>query len=362
MDTENRAQRFHLMSPGLMVSRNRKTLRLLKALFFFCLLQLDYSAANSAPLPVRINIGSASVSSSAVSLWIAQEQGLFRKHGIEAQVVLIRGGPTLVASLVSGEIHLAFTSGVSLLGAAVQGIDVKMLSSISNRVSWKLIASPNIKKPQDLPGKRFGIQSIVGSTWMYTMLGLEHLGMDPKRDNITFVVIGDPVTIGHALEAGRIDAAVLDPVIVRRLMRKGFSVVADLSSANIFFPGLGLGVTRAYLQQQPEVVEKVVTALVESFAFILSPPNRATVLKTLMKHLRISEPAVAEEGYQEHVLSLNRKPYPSLEGLRNVQRLMALQNPRVANVKVEELVEDRFVRKLDESGFIDRLYGAHGVK
>lgn len=334
----------------------------LKGAVVFSLLLFNDVVVYGAPAPAKINIGTASVSSNTISLWIAQEQGLFKKHGLEAQVVAIRGGPTLVAGLVSGDIHLAFTSGVSLLGAAVQGVDLKMLTSISNRVSWKLIASPNIKKPHDLQGKRLGIQSVVGSTWMYTMLGLEHLGMDPKRDNIAFHVIGDPVTIGHALEAGKIDAAVLDPIIVRRLMRKGFSVVADLSQANIYFPGLGLGVTGTYLQRHPEIVEHAVTALIESLAFIISPTNKATVLKTLMKHLRISEQAVAEEGYQEHLLSLNRKPYPSIEGLRNVQRLMALHNPNVANLRVEDLIDTRFIRKLDESGFMDRLYSSSAGK
>ncbi|MBI2231693.1 MAG: ABC transporter substrate-binding protein, partial [Deltaproteobacteria bacterium] len=170
---------------------------------------------------IRVNIGTASVSSSALSLWIAQEQGIFAKHGIEAQVILIRGGPTLVASMVAGDIQLAFTSGVSVLGAAAQGIDVKMLSSISSRVSWKLMAAPQIKRPQDLRGKRLGVQSIVGSTWMYSMLALEHLGLEPKRDAITFLPIGDPVTTAHALEAGRIDGAVLDPALSRRLAHKG---------------------------------------------------------------------------------------------------------------------------------------------
>jgi hypothetical protein len=81
-----------------------------------------------------------------------------------------------------------------------------------------------------------------------------------------------------------------------------------------------------------------------------------------MKYLRISDPGEAEEGFQEHIMSLSRKPYLSLAGLRNVQRLMALQNPKVGSLKVEELVEDRFVRNLDESGFIDKVYGAYGMK
>src|SRR5688572_3784171 len=323
---------------------------------FITLSLLSCVVADAASTPVHINIGAASVSSSALSLWVAQEQGIFAKHGVAAQLILIRGGSTLVASLLTGEIQAAFTSGVSVLGAAAQGVDVKMLTSISSRVSWKLIASPQIKRAEELRGKRFGVQSIVGSTWMYAMLALEQLGLDPKRDNITFLPIGDAVTISHALESGRIDAAVLDPALSRRLTSKGFSQLIDLAKTNATFPGLGLGVTRSYLEQQPMTIDKTVTALTESLVFAQQPVNKSVALKILMKHLRINDPPVAEDGYQDHLVTLNRKPYPSLDGLRNAQRLMAQQNPKVAALKVEDLVDARFVRKLDESGFIDRLY------
>jgi NitT/TauT family transport system substrate-binding protein len=319
---------------------------------------LSSVVAGAATAPVRVNIGAASVSSSALSLWAAQEQGIFAKHGVEAQLILIRGGSTLVASLLTGEIQAAFTSGVSVLGAAAQGVDVKMLTSISSRVSWKLIANPQIKKTEELRGKRFGVQSIVGSTWMYAMLALEQLGLEPKRDNISFLPIGDPVTIGHALEAGRIDAAALDPTLSQRLTSKGFSQLVDLAKTNATFPGLGVGVTRAYLEQHAGAIEKLVAALTEGLVFVQQPANKPIALKILMKHLRISDPSVVENGYQDHLLTLNLKPYPSLDGLRNAQRLMAQQNPKIAALKVEELIDARFVRKLDESGFIDRLYAA----
>ena len=311
-----------------------------------------------AAAPVRVKIGTASFSSSTLSLWIAQEEEIFTKHGIEAQTILIRGGPTLVASLMVGDIDSAFTSGVSVLGAAAQGTDVKMLTSISSRVSWKLMATPQTKKAADLRGKRFGVQSIVGSTWMYSMLALEQLGLEPKRDNISFFPIGDPVTMAHALETGRIDAVVLDPVLSRGLMSKGFSLLLDLFQAKVFFPGLGLGVSRAYLEQNDSTVERVVTALTESLAFIQVPANEPIVLKSMMKNLRMTDSVAAENGYQDQLLTLNRKPYPTLEGLRNAQRLMALQNPKIAGLKMEDLIDSRFVRKLDEQGFIDKLYRA----
>ena len=292
-----------------------------------------------------------------LSIWAAQEQGLFAKHGIDAQLILIRGGSTLVASLVTGEIQMAFTSGVSVLGAAAQGVDVKMLTSISSRVGWKLVASPQIKNAADLRGKRFGVQSIVGSTWMYAMLGLEQLGLEPKRDNISFLPIGDPVVMSQALEAGRIDAAVLDPPLSRRLIGKGFSQLVDLTKTNASFPGLGVGVTRGYFDQQSATLEKTVTALTEGLAFIQIPANKPTTLRIMMKHLRINDLVAAEEGYQDLLSTLNRKPYPSIDGLRSAQRLMAQQNPKIAALKVEDLADARFVRKLDDSGFIDRLYG-----
>ena len=116
--------------------------------------------------------------------------------------------------------------------------------------------------------------------------------------------------------------------------------------------------TGSYLEQHTVAVEKLVAALTEGLVFVQQPANKSIVLKILMKHLRINDPSVAENGYQDHLLTLNRKPYPSLDGLRSAQRLMAQQNPRVAALKVDDLIDARFVRKLDDSGFIDRLYAA----
>lgn len=318
--------------------------------------------AFGAAAPVRLKLGTASITASTLTLWIAEEQGMFKKQGIEAQTVLIRGGPTMMASLVAGDTQVAFTTGVPFLGAAAQGTEFRMLTCISDKVTWKMMAVPAIKKAADLRGKRIGVQTIIGSTWMNSMLALEQLGLEPKRDHITFLPTGDPVTMARALEAGRIDAAVLDPVLSRQLGDKGFTMLVDLLRANVYFPGLGVGVTKAYLDQHADTAEKVVTALTESLAFVIQPANKPVVLKSMMKNLRMNDAAAVEEGYQDQLLTLNRKPYPSLEGLKNAQRLMGTQNPKIAAMKVEPLVEPRFVRKLDESGFIDRLYSGQAER
>jgi hypothetical protein len=110
------------------------------------------------------------------------------------------------------------------------------------------------------------------------------------------------------------------------------------------------------------VVEKVVAAMVESAAFGLAPKNKFIVLETIMNVFNVTDSAGAEEGHKQFSLTVNHKPYPSLERLRDIQRIMIPHYPRVRQLRVEELIEDRFVRKLDDSGFIDRLYSTYGVK
>lgn len=310
----------------------------------------------------KITIGVAAMSPRTIPLIIAQEQGLFAKHGLEARIVLIRGAPTLVASLISGDLEVGYTGGPAVLGAAAQGIYLRILSSISSRLTHTLIAAPNIKSAEQLRGKRMGIQSIGGSTWMHTMLALEHLGLDLKRDNISLLVIGDSVLIGQSLEAGRIDAATLDGALVRRLRSKGFTALVDLTPHNIPMVNQAIVVSPEFLQKRGDVAERILTALVDSLAFTLAPQNKAVVIKTMMKRFQFSDPAVGEEGYQDLQISIERKPFPSLDALRNVRRLMATQNPKVANVKPEELIDNRIIRKLDEIGYIDRAGAAYGLR
>jgi len=135
----------------------------------------------------KITVGVAAMSPRTIPLLIAQERGLFAKHGIEARIVLIKGAPTLVASLISGDIEIGYTGGTAVLGAASQGLYLRILSSVSSKLTHSIITNPNLKTPEQLRGKRFGIQSIGGTTWMHTILGLEHIGLDVKRDNINLL-------------------------------------------------------------------------------------------------------------------------------------------------------------------------------
>ena len=193
------------------------------------------------------------------------------------------------------------------------------------------------------------------------MLGLEQLGLEPGRDRINIMVIGDQAVATQALLTGTIDATVLDGVYSRTLQAKGFPVLAEFSKNNVPFSSSGVVVRQTYLDKQSSTLENVLKALLEANVFIHAPDRKTAVLNTLRRSLRVTE-REAEEGYKDNLAGLDLKPYPSAEGIRNIQRLMKLQNPKIEKVKVEDLIDDRILRKLDESGFIDELFVKYGVK
>jgi ABC-type nitrate/sulfonate/bicarbonate transport system substrate-binding protein len=310
----------------------------------------------------KITIGYAAVSPRTTPLYLAQEQGLFAKYGLDPKIVLVRAAATLVATLVSGEMDVGYTGGTSVIGAAGQGSYLKILSSISNTLTHTLIAHPSIKRAEELRGKRFGIQNPGGTTWINTVLALEHVGLEAKRDNINLLPIGDSVLVGQALEAGRVDAAVLDGALVRRLRSKGFATIVELQPAKIPMLNQAIVVSPEFLQKRPEIAEKLLMTLVESLAYSAAPANKTLVIKTMMRRFQISDPVVAEEGYQDYLSGIERRPFPLLDGMRNIRRLMITLNPKIASVKVEDLIDSRMIRKLEENGFIDKMAVNYGVK
>ena len=189
---------------------------------------------------------------------------------------------------------------------------------------------------------------------MGAMLGLEHLGLEPSRDRISILVVGDQTNTGQALEAGSIDAALLDGVFTHRLRQKGFPVIAELAGANIPFAGQGIVTSGSYLMKQPTVIENFLKSLLEGIDFSLAPTNKAAVLKTMTARL-LPDAASAEVGYQDLIRGVEPEPYPSLEGLRNLQRLMRVHNPKVGSIRVEEMVDDRILRRIIEGGFLDTV-------
>ena len=323
-------------------------------------LMANPSGALPAAAPLKLVIGYASTTPRLMPLWMARDQGFFGKYGIESEPVLLRSGATLVTGMASGDIQIGRTAGAAVLSAVAAGHDIKMLATFSSRNSYDVVVRPNIKRAEDLRGKKLAINSVGGGTWIGAMLWLEHFGIDPQRDQILLQSVGDQGVQSQALESGIVDVAFVDSVYSKLLKQKGMHILAESAELKQPLVSQSTIVPRGFLQQYPEIAEGYLKGEIEGIAFAVAPKNKPAVLKMIMRRLRVDASA-AEEGYADMLRGIDRKPLASLEGMRNLQRLLKPRNPKIGDLKVEEVVDNRILRKLDESGFIDRAFAAHGA-
>lgn len=319
------------------------------------------NSVRGASTTTKIVIAHGAMNARVGPLWIARDRGFFTAYGVDTETLLVRGAPTLVAAMTAGDIDVGYTGGPPIVTAAATGSDLKILCAFTNHVTYDVVVRPGIKAPQDLRGKKFGVQVIGGSVWMGAILGLEHLGLDPDRDKINLLAVGDQSVLAQALASGTIDATVLDGVQSRRLQANGFPILAELNKANLPILSVAIVAREAYMQKNPQIVEGVMKAVIEGAAFALSPIQKPTTLRILQKYLKIGEKE-AEEGYKDMVNGFDRKAYASPQGVQNVVRLMKARFPNVAKVKPEDVIDNRIMKKLDQSGFIDEMYAKYGVK
>ena len=307
--------------------------------------------AHSAMPLTKLTITSGSASERDGVLYVAQDQGYFRKHGIDLTFVQVRNGPVAMSALSSGESHFHWgsVSGANL-GAIAEGADLVFVAGFINRLSGMFLANPRVKTPMDLKGKSIGVNSLSGGGWIFSMLMLDYWGLVPERDKIQFRSLGEQAIMAQGVLSGTVDAAFLGYTFGKMLEGKGFTVLADSEKLPISYQGSGLMGRRSFVTGSPGAVDSVLRALLESSTYIRNPENKAQVMKSLAKALRFRRAEEAEDGYRSMINLYERKIYPTPDGIRNVIRLLGASNEKIRRLKAEELIEDSAVRRMEKEG------------
>jgi ABC-type nitrate/sulfonate/bicarbonate transport system substrate-binding protein len=290
---------------------------------------------------------------------IAQRQGLFKKHGVEVELIPVSGTQIPEPTISS---PLGYIGAPAAVMRAAGGADLKVLACFDTaRLSSCLVVNPGIRKPEQLRGKKLGARATGAAIWIHTILALEQLGLDRERDQVNIVEIGDPVEIIGALEAGWIDGAVLSRPQCEQLTNKGYLVLCDLFPLHLHGAPDALVATARFLRDRPKVVERIIAGLVEAAAFTLSPRQRPAALAAMKAELMISDDVAAEIGLLELAKVVVRTPYPAVDRLCDMQRIMSASRPTVSRVSIKDLIYDHLVHKLDEDGSIDRIYASYAA-
>jgi NitT/TauT family transport system substrate-binding protein len=307
--------------------------------------------ADSAQLSTKVVMTTGSFSEREAAMYVAQDQGFFRRNGLDLTFVHVRNGPVGMAALAGGDTQLHEGSATgAVLGSAAEGTDLVFVAGLINKLIGNIMASPKVKTPSDLKGKVIGVTSASGGSWMFTTLALEYWGLDAKRDGITFRILGDESVRSQALVNDSIAATHVGYTFAAPLKSRGFTNLADLAQLPIPFQSTGVLTRRSFIKSSPEVVENVLRSVLDAMAFIAQPENKPAVLKSLAKGLRLAKVEQAIDGYESLPLLYDRRIYPTVDGIRNVIRLLGLTNDKIRRLKAEDLVDDRFVRKLEKEG------------
>ena len=326
-------------------------MRTKNSILFILLIAIAATPAPAAQTPTKVTVTTGSFSEREAVMFVAQDQGLFRRYGLDLTFVHVRSGPIGMAALAAGEskLHEGSVTG-AVLGAAAEGTDLVFVAGLINKLIGNIMAAPTVKTPADLRGKVIGVTSMSGGSWIFTTLALDYWGLDAKRDGISFRVLGDESIRSQALLNGAIAATHLGYTFAAPLKSRDFTNLADLAGLPIPFQSTGIMTKRGFINSSPEVVEKVLRGVVDSMTFIAQPENKTAVLKSLAKGLRLPNVEAAVEGYESLPLLYDRRIYPTVEGVRNVIRLLGMSNEKIRRLKAEDLVDDRFVRKLEKEG------------
>lgn len=311
----------------------------------------------SSGAQTRTNFASSITSESMTVMWVARERGLFKKHGLDMQYVVISRSPLAVAALVAGEIDAAIIGPGHLISAGSTGADLIGVANFFQRLDYRLNARPEIKRPEDLRGKRIAISGPGSTSHLVTLLALQGLNIDAAQAKITLLTIpGTEMNRRLAMESGGVEATTLRGAIGDLYSAKGFNVLYNLKAAGVTLPQTVLATTRRTAATKPQVVDAYLRTMIEAIAVTVDPSNKDSVVRTIASNLRLSNTADAEEAYHTVVGAVERVPYSNLENMKRLHRLLVQVNPKVADVKVETVIDNSFISKLESSGYVQSVY------
>lgn len=302
----------------------------------------------------KVTIVYGGISAGHAPLWMAYEAGLFRKQGLDAQIVFVEGGSSAVQTLIFGDVAFAQMAGAAPLQSNLKGSDVVMIAGLLNTMPFQFIVAKNITRPEQLRGKAVAVSRFGSGSDFATRYALEKYGLVPDKD-VAIVEIGSQPARLAALEKGKVQGAMVQVPFTLMAKKMGFNTLADLRMLGLEYQHTALATTKTLIQSRPDLVRRVVKAYVAGIHYYKS--HRREALSVLRKYLKTDDTGALAETYEAIGLTLlPEKPYPTLKGIDVMLQELAAKEPKARTARPEQFVDLTFVKELDSSGFIDGLY------
>ena len=309
------------------------------------------SAADSAAPHVSLKINWTAKSGTSGGLWTAFESGYFKDENLDVELVNIPSSSRAVAALLAHEADFSHLDGQVVIDADIQGAGLKLIYGVNNRLVFSMMTKQDIKTPQDLKGRKVGVTTVGASTHTAAQLALRMWDLQPK--DVTFISLNEVPNILTALVAGQIDAGVMSPPTNTRAKAAGFRELLNFAVDGPEWPSVAVGATAAYLSANPTVGERVVRAYARGVHRFKS--DRTFAEDILKKYLNIDDQTVIDDTWDQYRVYLVEVPH--VLGMQRTLDVVSEGNAKAKSLKVDDLVDDSYVKRLDDAGYFKTLYG-----
>ncbi len=302
----------------------------------------------------KVRAAFTSFAGSQAPPWIAKEAGLFKKNGLDVELVMLRGGVQGLNALFAGELSFLQISGSTTVSAAVAGGDSVIIATTVGTLVQNFVARPEIEKPEQLRGKAVGIDNFGTVLDTGARLALRRLGLVPEKD-VTLLQVGGVESIVPAMQANRVQAGILSYPAILQAKKLGYRVLLDISSLGIPYASTGVSTRAKLIREDPDTVRRYVAAQVEAIA--LMKRDRNFTIGVMSKYLRTNDRELLSETYGIFADKyLMKVPLPTVQAIQPVLQEVGNRNPKALDQDPRIFFDDSFVRQLESSRFIEGLY------
>ena len=316
-------------------------IKLFSLWFFFLLLAHGPASAE------KIKMSFGAITGSQSPMWIAKEQGFFKKHGLDVDLVYIVGTRVGAQAMLAGEVKAGLVDLGNIVRVNLAGGDLVLVAVTRNKPNFFLVSLKEITDIQQLRGKRVGIGQLGGPPDYTTRMVLEKNGLKPDRDvRIAQMLVGQGGRLA-ALQAGAIEAIVISPPLTLVAKKLGFNLLLDYSDVLPPFVVTGLATTRKYIEENPKAVENSVRAIVDAVNYILSNEDGTT--KVIGRYMKLTDQTILKDYYRQVALKeISKSFFPDVEA---VKFFLAQERVPPGKVKPEDFIDTRFLDKLKKEGY-----------
>src|SRR5918992_1444848 len=294
--------------------------------------------------PVRINW--TAVTGAQSGMFMAKQEGLFKKNGLDVELIHIPSSSRGIQAILAGEIAFSFMDGSNAAQASLKGANIALVAGATNRQVFSLMAKSDIKKITELKGKKIGITRVGSSTHTSALYALGSAGL--KSGDVQLLPLLEVPNIFTALAAGQIDAGVVSPPTNARAKKAGFVELMNIAKEGPEFVSVAVGTSRSYIKANEDIVRRVVRAYAEGVQIFKT--NKAAALKMFQTQLKVKEVEIQEDTYNQFREYLEFPPYVSRKGMEAVLSDIATTDPAARGAKPEDFMDMRFVAELEKEG------------